>query len=67
MRKKKRNEEREEREERKEIRGKKEREGKSMRGGKRGNKGKGLRFSVFRLSEVVCPRIKVGLLDESYK
>ena len=30
-------------------------------------KGKGLQFPVFRRSEVVSPRIKVGLLYESYK
>ena len=34
---------------------------------KRGNKGKGLQFSVFRRSKFVCPRIKVGLLNESYE
>ena len=30
-------------------------------------KKKGLRFPVFQRSEVVSPRIKVGLLDESYE
>ena len=53
-------------EERKERRGKKKKE-KSVCRGERGNKGKGLRFSVFRRSEVVSPRIKVGLLNESYE
>ena len=29
--------------------------------------GKGLRFLVFQRSEVVCPIIKVGLLDKTYE
>ena len=49
------------------MRGKKKEEEKSVRGGERGKKGKGLRFRVFRQSEVVSPRIKVGLLDENYE
>ena len=40
---------------------------KTVHGGKGKKVGKGLRFPVFRLSEVVSPRIKVGLLDKSYK
>ena len=42
------------------------RRGKSVRGEERNKKGKGLRFPVFRRSEVISPRTKVGLLDESY-
>ena len=38
-----------------------------MRGGESGKKRKGFRFHVFRRSEVVSLRIKVGLLDENYK
>ena len=38
-----------------------------MEGKKKKKKGKGLRFSVFRRSEVVSLRIKVGLLDKSYE
>ena len=40
---------------------------KTVRGGKRKNERKGLRFPMFRQSKVVSPRIKVGLLDESYE
>ena len=55
---------------RKEKEERKENEEKKGRGGKPGveeKEKKGLQFPVFRLSEVVTPRIKVGLLDESYK
>ena len=44
--------------------------GRSVRGEeskKKKEKRKGLRFSVFRQSIVVSPRIKVGLLNESYE
>ena len=46
---------------------KKEREIRAWKGKEKKKKKKGLRFPVFRLSEVVSPRIKVGLLDESYE
>ena len=39
---------------------------KTMHGGERKKKKK-LQFFVFRQSEVVSPRIKVGLLNESYE
>ena len=45
------------------MRGKKERR-KIVRGGE---KKKGLRFPVFRRSEVVNQRIKVGIIDDSYE
>ena len=35
--------------------------------GKEKKKRKGLQFPIFRQSKVVSPRIKVGLLDESYE
>ena len=60
-------EKRKENEERKENEGKKERGGKTVRGGKEKIKGKGFIFPVFRRSKVVSPRIKVGLLNESYE
>ena len=56
-----------ENEERKENEENKRDEGNSFVEEKGGKKGKGLRFPVFRQSEVVSPRIKVGLLDESYE
>ena len=46
---------------------KREEENSYMEEKKKGKKGKWLQFPVFRRAEVDKPRIKVGLLDESYE
>ena len=55
------------RKEQKERKEKEERKENERRKIVRGGKGKGFRFPVFRQSKVVSPRIKVGILDESYE